>query len=81
MQVTSDPGEHVEAVGRAARRPLRAKGFRSTTLFVGDVVHVLSDDAHAAIDPEVKQAWIDQAPSEIMLGLAGERRRRTAAVG
>ncbi|MBI2705631.1 MAG: hypothetical protein HYX32_10135 [Actinobacteria bacterium] len=42
--VTSVPAEHLEATRRAARKHLHAKGFRSTTHVVNDVLHVLSDE-------------------------------------
>lgn len=65
--VTNVPAQHLEATRRAARRHLRAKGFRSTTHLVNDVLHVLSDDAHDAIDPELKRAWVNEAMSRITL--------------
>jgi hypothetical protein len=69
VRVTSIPAEHVEDVRRAARKSLRAKGFRSTTHVLGDVLHVLSDDATAAIDPGVKHSWINAALSGITIGV------------
>lgn len=70
VRVTGVPAQHVEVVRRAARKHLRAKGFRSTTLVVDDVVHVLSDDATDAIDPEVKHGWINEAVVGITIGAA-----------
>jgi hypothetical protein len=63
--VTGVPAEHLDAVRRAIRKRLRAKGFRSQTHVVNAVVHVFSDDAYAAIDPALTKEWINQAISGI----------------
>jgi len=64
--VTNVPAEHLEATRRAARKHLRAKGFRSTTHVVNGVLHVLSDDASDAIDPDVKRSWFDASMARAM---------------
>jgi hypothetical protein len=61
--VTGVPAENLEAMRRAVRKRLRAKGFRSETHVVNAVVHVFSDDAYAAIDPALTRLWINQAIS------------------
>lgn len=68
--VTSVPAEHVEAFRRAVRRHLRERGFRSQTHVVNAVVHVMSDDAHQAIDPDLPRGWINEAVARIDAGVA-----------
>lgn len=63
--ITGVPAEHVEATRRAARRHLRARGFRSQTHVVNAVVHVLSDDAYKAMDPALNRALIDDAMAKL----------------
>lgn len=67
-RVTGVPAQHVEAVRRAVRKRLRARGFRSQTHVLDAVVHVFSDDASAAIDPSLRRSWIDQAILRINSG-------------
>mgnify|MGYP001306728920 CR=1 FL=1 len=55
-QVLGVPPEHIEALRSAIRRFLRGEGFRSRTYRHGGILHVISDDAWDAIDPEVKEA-------------------------
>ena len=59
--VTGVPGEFFDDLRRAIRKHLRGKGFRSQTMVVNGVLHVMSDDALEAIDPDVRAAWIDDA--------------------
>lgn len=70
--VTGVPAEHLEAVRRAMRKRLRAKGFRSETHVVNAVVHVVSHDAYAAVDPALTKEWINQAISRIDSGAGGD---------
>lgn len=70
--VTGVPAENLEAVRRAVRKHLRAKGFRSETHVVNAVVHVISHDAYAAIDPALTKEWINQAVSRIGSGTGGD---------
>lgn len=65
VHVTGVPAEHLEAVRRAVRKRLRAKGFRSQTHVVNAVLHVFSHDAYAALDPALTRSWINQAISGI----------------
>ncbi|MFQ5557336.1 MAG: hypothetical protein ACE5GB_07505, partial [Acidimicrobiales bacterium] len=65
---TGVPAEHLEAVRRAVRKHLRAKGFRSQTHVVNAVLHVFSDDAYSAVDPVLTKSWINQAISRIDSG-------------
>lgn len=62
------PAQHLEAVRRAVRKRLRAKGFRSQTHVANAVLHVFSDDAYAAIDPALSKSWINQAIARIDSG-------------
>lgn len=73
-RVTSVPAEHLEAVRRRARSHLRATGYRSTTHVIGDVLHVLSQDASEAIELEVELGWINEAVSGLTLGAAPDGR-------
>lgn len=73
--VTSAPAEHVEAFRRAVRRHLRERGFRSRTHVVNAVVHVMSDDAYQAIDPDLTRSWINEAVARIDAGVTGGEAR------
>lgn len=73
--ITGVPAEHVEATRRAARRHLRARGFRSQTHVVNAVVHVLSDDAYRAMDPALNRALIDDAMARIDSGTVSDEGR------
>jgi hypothetical protein len=77
--VTGVPAEHLEAVRRAVRKCLRAKGFGSQTHVVNAVVHVFSDDAYAAIDPALTKETISQAISGIMTDTSDEVQTRDMA--
>jgi hypothetical protein len=66
--VNGVPAEHLDAVRRAVRKRLRAKGFRSQTHVANAVLHVFSQDAYAAIDPALTKSWINQAISRIESG-------------
>lgn len=79
--VTGVPAEHVEATRRAARRHLRARGFRSQTHVVNAVVHVLSDDAYRAMDPALNRALIDGAMAKIDPGKPAEEDSTASAPG
>lgn len=68
VHITGVPAEHVEAVRRAARKHLRERGFRSQTLVVNAVVHVMFDDAYQSIDPVLSQGWINEALERIGTG-------------
>jgi hypothetical protein len=59
--VTGVPGEFFDDLRKAIRKHLRGKGFRSQTMVVNGLLHVMSDDALEAIDPDVRAAWIDDA--------------------
>lgn len=59
--VTGVPGEFLDDLRKAIRKHLRGKGFRSQTMVVNGLLHVMSDDALEAIDPDVRAAWIDDA--------------------
>ena len=52
-RVVGAPVEHVEALRRAIRKHLRARGYRAETHHVNGVVHVFSEGAYAAIAPDV----------------------------
>ncbi len=65
--VTSVPAEHLESLRSAVRRHLRNRGFRSQTVVANGVLHVMSGDALAAIDPAVKEAWVARAVGHIGL--------------
>ncbi|MCZ7537897.1 MAG: hypothetical protein M5T61_19515 [Acidimicrobiia bacterium] len=71
--VTGVPAEHLEAVRRAVRKCLRAKGFQSETHVANAVLHVFSHDAYAAIDPALTRSWINQAISRIESGESGDQ--------
>jgi hypothetical protein len=71
-RVTGVPAEHLDAVRRAVRQHLRAKGFRSQTYVANAVVHVFSGDAYAAIDPALTRSWINQAISGITTDTSDE---------
>jgi len=66
--VTSVPVEQVEAVRRAVRQALRSSGFRSNTTVVNGVVHVWSDDAYRALDPEEIKKSVTGAIDRAMSG-------------
>jgi hypothetical protein len=70
--VAGVPAEHLDAVRRAVRKRLRAKGFRSQTQVANAVVHVFSHDAYATIDPALTRSWISQAISGITTGTSDE---------
>ena len=75
-RVMSVPAEHVEALRRSIRKQLRDRGYRSETHHVDGVVHVLSEDAHAAIDPEIlsrRDHEVAERIGQIMRGTADER--------
>jgi hypothetical protein len=78
--VTGVPAEHLDAVRRAVRKRLRAKGFRSETHVANAVVHVFSHDAYVAIDPALSTSWISQAISRIDSGAQDEPTLDTARV-
>jgi hypothetical protein len=78
--ITGVPAEHIEAVRRAARKHLRDEGFRSQTNVVNAVVHVSSDDAYQAIDPELRRGWLDEAMARIDAGTSSDE-GRTGLVG
>ena len=59
--VAGVPGESLDDLRKAIRKHLRGKGFRSQTMVVNGLLHVMSDDALDAIDPDVRAAWIDSA--------------------
>ena len=59
--VTGVPGELLDELRKGIRKHLRDKGFRSQTMVVNGLLHVMSDDALDAIDPDVRAAWIDRA--------------------
>jgi hypothetical protein len=77
--VTGVPAEHLDAVRRAVRKRLRAKGFGSQTHVVNAVVHVFSDDAYAAIDPVLTREWINHAISSITTDTSDEEQTRDMA--
>jgi len=52
-RVMGVPAEHVEALRRAIRKVLRGRGFRSQTHHLDGVVYLMSDDAWAAIGPDI----------------------------
>lgn len=66
--VTSVPVEHVEATRVAIRKALRSQGFRSSTRVVDGVVHVWSDDAYRALDPEEIRTSVTSAIERINTG-------------
>jgi hypothetical protein len=71
--VTGVPAEHLEAVRRAVRKRLRAKGFRCETHVANAVLHVFSQDAYATIDPALTRSWINRAISRIESGESGDQ--------
>lgn len=71
-RVMSVPAEHVEALRRSIRKVLRGRGFRSQTHHLNGVVHVMSDDAWAAIDPEVAQQRDREAAESVSRIIAGD---------
>ena len=75
-RVVGVPAEHAEALRRSIREHLRNRGFRSETHHVDGVVHVFSEDAHAAIDPEVlaqRGREVANRVGQIIVGEAAER--------
>lgn len=66
--ITSVPVEQVEAVRRAVRQALRSAGFRSNTMVIDGVVHVWSDDAYQALDPDEIKTTVTGATERAMGG-------------
>ena len=66
--VTGVPVEHVESTRAAIRKVLRSDGLRSNTRVVDGVVHVWSDDAYHAIDPDEISATVTSALDRINAG-------------
>ena len=77
-RVVGAPVEHVEALRRAIRKHLRARGYRSETHHVNAVVHVFSEDAHAGIAPDVlaqRDREVAARIGQIISGVAREPAR------
>jgi hypothetical protein len=77
-RVLGAPVEHVEALRRAIRKHLRVRGCRSETHHVNGVVHVFSEDAHAAIAPDVlaqRDREVAARIGQIISGVAREPAR------
>jgi hypothetical protein len=72
-RVLGAPAEQVEALRRIVRKHLRSRGYRSETHHVNGVVHVFSEDAHAAIDPDVHAAREHEMTARIAKLLAGAK--------
>lgn len=66
--VTGVPVEHVEATRTAIRKVLRSDGFRSSTRVADGIVHVWSDDAYNAIDPDEIRSRVTSAIDRIAVG-------------
>jgi len=72
-RVLGAPAEQVEALRRTIRKHLRTRGFRCETHHVNGVVHLFSEDAHAAIDPDVHAAREHEMTARIAKLLAGAK--------
>lgn len=64
--VTGTPVEHVDATRSEIRDALRSGGFRSNTKVIDGTIHVWSDDAYQALDPDEIKKSVTGAIERIM---------------
>lgn len=79
--ITGVPVEQVEAVRRAVRQALRSAGFRSNTTVINGVVHVWSDDAYQALEPDEIKNSVTGAIERAMSGSDAPANERPAGPG